>query len=66
MHLAYMLSQAFLPFEGDDEDHLKFVNMVSYLPISNKCINEINAKTWRAYPKSSSRPGQKKRNLPVN
>lgn len=66
MHLANMLLQAFLPFEGDDEDHLKFMNMVSYLPISNKCIDEMNAKTWRAYPKSSSRVGQKKRNLPVN
>ena len=44
MHLADM-SRAFLPFEGNDEDNLVFVNMVSYLPISNKRIDEINAET---------------------
>ena len=38
LYLANMLSRAFLPFEGDDEDDFDFVNMVSYLPISDKRI----------------------------
>ena len=45
IHLADMLYRAFLPFEGDDEDDLDFVNMVSYLPISDKRIDEIKAET---------------------
>ena len=41
-----MLYRALLPFEGDDEDDLEFVNMVSYLPISDKQrIDEIKAET---------------------
>lgn len=45
MHLADTLSRAFLPFEGDNEDDLEFVNMVNYLPISDERIDEIKAAT---------------------
>jgi len=45
MHLADTLSRAFLPFEGDNEDDLEFVNMVNYLPISDERITEIKAET---------------------
>ena len=45
MHLADTLSRAFLPFEGDNEDDLEFVNMVNYLPISDERIAEIKAET---------------------
>ena len=44
-HVANALSRAYLPFEGDDEDDLEFVTMVSYLPISNNRIYEIKAET---------------------
>ena len=49
MHLADTLSRAFLPFEGDNEDDLEFVN--------GKII------LYKVYLKPFSKAGQKKRNL---
>ena len=71
MHLADTLSRAFLPFEGDNEDDLEFVNMVNYLPISDERIDEIEAATrkiilYKAYLKPFSKAGENKRNLPLN
>ena len=45
MHLADMLSQAYLPFQGKEEDDIVSVNMVRYLPISDKRLNEIRVET---------------------
>ena len=36
MHLADMLSQAYLPYKGNEVDDFESVNMVRYLPISVK------------------------------
>lgn len=47
MHVADMLSRAFLPLECNDGDNLGFVNMDSYLSIFDKCINKIKAETWK-------------------
>lgn len=45
MHLADMLSRAYLPFQGKEEDDIESVNMVQYLPISDKRLNEIREET---------------------
>lgn len=36
MHLADMLLQAYLPFQGKEEDDVESVNMVRYLPTSKE------------------------------
>ena len=45
MHLADMLSQAYLPFQGKEEDDIVSVNMVRYLPISDKRLDKIRVET---------------------
>ena len=45
MHLADMLSRAYLPFQGKEEDDIVSVNMVRYLPISDERLNEIRVET---------------------
>ena len=43
MHLADMLSRAYLPYKGKDD--FESVNMVRYLPISDQRLDEIRAAT---------------------
>ena len=45
MHLADMLSRAYLPYEGKEVDEFESVNMVRYLPISDQRLDEIRAET---------------------
>ena len=45
MHLADMLSRAYLPFKGKEIDDFKSVNMVCYLPISDQRLDEIRVET---------------------
>ena len=45
MHLADMLSRAYLPYEGKEVDDFESVNMVRYLPISDQRLDEIRAET---------------------
>ena len=46
MHLADLLSRAYLPYKaGKEVDDFESVNMVSYLPISNQRLDEIRAET---------------------
>ena len=45
MHLAEMLSRAYLPFKGKEMDDFESVNMVRYLPISDQRLDEIRAET---------------------
>ena len=45
MHLADMLSRAYLPFKGKEVDDFESVNMVRYLPISDQRLDEIRAET---------------------
>ena len=45
MHLADMLSRAYLPFQSKEEDEIESVNMVRYLPISDKRLDEIRVET---------------------
>ena len=45
MHLADMLTRAYLPFQGKEEDDIVSVNMVRYLTISDKRPNEIRVET---------------------
>ena len=47
MHLADMLSRAYLPFQGKEEDDIESGNMVQYLPISDKRLDEIRVETRR-------------------
>ena len=47
MHLADMLSRAYLPYRGKEVDDLESVNKVHYLPISDQCLDEIRAETRR-------------------
>ena len=47
MHLADTLSRAYLPFPGKEEDDIESVNMVHYLPISDKRLDEIRMETLR-------------------
>jgi len=47
MHLADMLSRAYLPYEGKEVDDLESVNMVRYLPMSDQRLDEIRAETRR-------------------
>ena len=43
MHLADMLSRAYLPFKGKKIYEFESVNMVRYLPISDQCLDETRA-----------------------
>lgn len=45
MHLADMLSRAYLPFQGKEGDDVESVKVVRYLPISDKRLDEIRAET---------------------
>lgn len=45
MHLADMLSSAYLPYNGKEVDDFESVNMVRYLPISDQRLDEIRAET---------------------
>lgn len=45
MHLADMLSRAYLPFQGKEGDDVESVKVVRYLPISDKHLDEIRAET---------------------
>jgi len=47
MHLADMLSRAYLPYRGKEVDDLESVNKVHYLPISDQCLDKIRAETRR-------------------
>lgn len=47
MHLADMLSRAYLPYKGKEVDNFKSVNMVRYLPISDQHLDKIRAETRR-------------------
>ena len=50
MHLADTLSRAYLPFPGKEEDDIESVNMVQYLPISDKRLDEISGLClWTLY-----------------
>lgn len=41
MHLADMLSRAYLPYKGKEVDDFESVNMVCYLPISDQHLDKI-------------------------
>ena len=43
MHLANMLSRAYLPYKGKEVDDFESVNMVRYLPISDQRLDEMRA-----------------------
>ena len=45
MHLVDTLSRAYLPFQGEEEDDIASVNMVQYLSISDKRLDEIRMET---------------------
>ena len=45
MHLADMLSRAYLPYNGKEVDDFESVNMVRYLPISDQRLDEIRAES---------------------
>ena len=45
MHLADMLSRAYLLYEGKEVNDFESVNMVRYLPISDQRLDEIRAET---------------------
>ena len=45
MHLADMLSWAYLPCKGKEVDDFESVNMVRYLPISDQRLDKIRAET---------------------
>lgn len=45
MHLADMLSRAYLPYKGKEVDDFESVNMVRYLLISDQRLDEIRAET---------------------
>ena len=47
MHLANMLSGAYLPYKGKEVDDIESVNLVRYLPISDQRLEEIRAETRR-------------------
>ena len=47
MHLADMLSRAYLPFKGKKIYEFESVNMVRYLPISDQRLDQIRAETRR-------------------
>ena len=47
MHLANMLSQAYLPLPRKEDDDIESVNMVQYLPISDKHLDKIRMETRR-------------------
>lgn len=46
MHLANILSRAYLPYKGKEDDFVS-VNMVCYLPISDQHLDKIRAETRR-------------------
>lgn len=43
MHLADMLSRAYLPYHGKEDEGFKSVNMVCYLPIFDQNLDKIRA-----------------------
>ena len=46
MHLADTLPRAYLPTEGNPQDHeFKYINMASYLPIAEERLEEIRRET---------------------
>ena len=45
MHLADMLSRAYLPYKGKEVDDFESVNMVGYLPISDQPLEQRPEKT---------------------
>ena len=45
VHLADVLSRAYLPYNGKKVDDFESVNMVRYLPISDQRLDEIRAET---------------------
>ena len=45
MHLADMLSRAYLPYKGKEVDDFESVNMVRYLPISDQRPDEMTKET---------------------
>ena len=45
MHLADLLSRAYLPYKGKEVDNFESVNMVRYPPISNQRLDEIRVET---------------------
>lgn len=47
MHLANMLSRAYLPYKGKEVDDIESVNLVRYLPTSDQRLDEIRAETRR-------------------
>lgn len=47
MHLADMLSGAYLPYKGKEVDDIESVNLVRYLPTSDQRLEEIRAETRR-------------------
>jgi len=42
-----MLLRSYLPFQGKEEDDVESVNMVCYLPISDKHLDKIRVETWK-------------------
>ena len=47
MHLADMLSGAYLPYKSKEVDDIESVNLVRYLPTSDQRLEEIRAETRR-------------------
>ena len=47
MHLANMLSRAYLPFKGKEVDDIESVSLVRYLPTSDQRLDKIIAETRR-------------------
>ena len=47
MHLADMLSRAYLPYNSKEVDDFESVNMVRYLPVSDHRLDKIRAETWK-------------------
>ena len=45
MHLADMLSRAYLPYKDKEVNDFESVNMVRYLPISDQRLDEIRPET---------------------
>ena len=47
MHLANMLSTAYLPYKGKEVDDIESVSLVPYLPTSDQRLDKIRAETRR-------------------
>ena len=47
MHLANMLSRAYLPYKGKEVDDIESVSLVRYLPTSDQRLDKIIAETRR-------------------